>query len=36
MMNLVLFGLTALIGGFIVGYCGAWIHDVIEERKNDR
>ena len=27
---------TTLIGGFIVGYCGAWIHDVIEERKNDR
>lgn len=35
MINLVLFGLTTLIGGFIVGYCGAWIHDVME-RKNDR
>ena len=36
MFNLVLLGTTTLIGGIIIGYCGAWIHDVIEERKNDR
>ena len=35
MINLVLLGMTTLIGGIIIGYCGAWIHDVIEERKND-
>lgn len=36
MINLVLLGITTLIGGIAIGYCGAWIHDVIEERKNDR
>ena len=30
MFNLVLLGITTLIGGFIIGYCGAWIHDVIK------
>ena len=30
MFNLVLLGITTLIGGFIIGYCGAWIHDAIK------
>lgn len=30
MFNLVLLGITALIGGVIIGYCGAWIYDVTK------
>ena len=35
MFNLVLLGITTWFVGLLIGYCGAWIHDVIEERKND-
>jgi len=31
MFNLVLLGITTLIGGVIIGYCGAWIHDATKE-----
>lgn len=30
MFNLVLLGITTLIGGVIIGYCGAWIYDAIK------
>ena len=35
MIDMVLLAITAFISGIIIGYCGTWIHDVIEEKKND-